>query len=519
MHRTLLASALLFSSGLVAAQAQSTAFTHQGQLRDNGSPASGIYDLRFTIYDALTAGSAVGGPIAKAPTNLTNGLFTVTLDFEAGVFNGADRWLEIGVRTNGSAGAYQALSPRQKLTATPYAVRAANFSGSVSDSQLSGTVARRNANQTFSGANTFNNAGNSFTGTGAGLRSLNASNLASGTVADTRLSVNVAMRTGGNAFVGQQTFMEGNVGIGMTNPIFPLDIFSPSGEARINLTSISGQLGQINRRSDRFEILSTDDITFAPNSGIEAVRVSSNGNVGIGTPDPRARLDVLAQNGSRMLFEQNEGELYIGGKTGGGNASIQLSSTGGYGAWTFYSAGVGRYWVTGVSGIDSWPVQSGNFFIKDNTVGATRLLIDASGNVGIGTTTPVFTLEVNGSAGKPGGGSWSVASDVRLKKKIHPLAGALDKLLALRGVSFEYINPEKIHELSGERMGLIAQEVEKVFPDWVETGPDGYKRVTVRGLESLVVEALRQLRSEKDAEIQELKQRLETLEKHFTNNN
>jgi len=89
-------------------------------------------------------------------------------------------------------------------------------------------------------------------------------------------------------------------------------------------------------------------------------------------------------------------------------------------------------------------------------------------------------------------------------------------------VSFEYIDPEKIHELSGERMGLIAQEVEKVFPDWVETGPNGYKRVTVRGLEALVVEALRQLRAEqesqlaalkreKDTEIQELKQSLSAL--------
>jgi hypothetical protein len=143
--------------------------------------------------------------------------------------------------------------------------------------------------------------------------------------------------------------------------------------------------------------------------------------------------------------------------------------------------------------------------------------------VGIGTTNPAFTLEVNGSAAKPGGGSWSVASDERLKHNIRPLTGVLDRLLALHGVNFEYLDPKKIHELSGERMGLIAQEVEKVFPDWVETGPDGYKRVTVRGLEALVVEGLRELRQEERANLAEeverldrenagLKQRLEKLE-------
>ena len=48
-------------------------------------------------------------------------------------------------------------------------------------------------------------------------------------------------------------------------------------------------------------------------------------------------------------------------------------------------------------------------------------------------------------------------------------------------------------------MGLLAQEVSKVFPDWVETGPDGYKRVTVRGLEALMVEALRELQQKQAA--------------------
>ena len=109
--------------------AQGTGFTYQGRLNDGSSPAAGIYDLRFTIYDALANGALVSGPITNATTGVSNGLFTVALDFGGGVFPGADRWLEIAVRTNG-AGAFATLSPRQKLTATPYAITAGNVAGS-----------------------------------------------------------------------------------------------------------------------------------------------------------------------------------------------------------------------------------------------------------------------------------------------------------------------------------------------------------------------------------------------------
>ena len=98
-------------------------------------------------------------------------------------------------------------------------------------------------------------------------------------------------------------------------------------------------------------------------------------------------------------------------------------------------------------------------------------MIVSGGNVGIGTTSPGFMLEVNGFAGKPGGGSWTNSSDRQLKKNIQDLPGALDDLLSLRGVTFEYIDPAAINELSGPRIGVIAQEVEEVFPDWVAVNP------------------------------------------------
>ena len=122
-------------------------------------------------------------------------------------------------------------------------------------------------------------------------------------------------------------------------------------------------------------------------------------------------------------------------------------------------------------------------FVETGVAGA-RLVLRDGGNAGIGTGAPVFKLEVNGSAGKPGGGSWSVSSDARLKKNVHDLEGALETLFALRGVTFEYRDPAAVHELPGERIGFIAQEVEAVLPDWVEE-VGGYRRLTVRGFEAL----------------------------------
>jgi hypothetical protein len=103
------------------ARAQGTAFTYNGRLSDNGSPANGSYDFQFTVYDAGTNGNIIAGPTTASATGVTNGAFVVTLDFGSGVFTGAGRWLDIGVRPNG-AGSFTPLTPREKFTASPYAI-------------------------------------------------------------------------------------------------------------------------------------------------------------------------------------------------------------------------------------------------------------------------------------------------------------------------------------------------------------------------------------------------------------
>lgn len=145
--------------------AQGTAFTYQGRLDDGASPASGVYDLRFALFNAASAGLAQGSALTNAATAVSNGLFTVTLDF-GNQFPGADRWLELAVRTNGN-GAFTTLMPRQALTPTPYAITAGTVTGTISPGQLP-------ANVITNGASGVNLSG-SFTGNGGGLTNIPAS--------------------------------------------------------------------------------------------------------------------------------------------------------------------------------------------------------------------------------------------------------------------------------------------------------------------------------------------------------
>jgi hypothetical protein len=107
----------IFLALTLSAQAQGTAFTYQGLLTDQFNPANGTYDLTFTLFGVSSGGSAIAGPKTNSATSVSNGIFTVTLDFGAN-FPGGDRWLEIGVRTNG-VNSFLALAPRQQITATP----------------------------------------------------------------------------------------------------------------------------------------------------------------------------------------------------------------------------------------------------------------------------------------------------------------------------------------------------------------------------------------------------------------
>ncbi len=110
-----------------ALQAQTTAFTYQGKLTDAGNPANGNFDLQFKLFDTVTVGTGTqqGAPVTVSNVTVTAGIFTVQLDFGAGVFSGAGRFLEIAVKPT-SGGTFTVLGPRQSITSTPYAIKSAN---------------------------------------------------------------------------------------------------------------------------------------------------------------------------------------------------------------------------------------------------------------------------------------------------------------------------------------------------------------------------------------------------------
>ena len=102
-----------------------TAFTYQGHLYDSNHVANGQYDFQFKLYDAYIDGNQVGIDVKKPDVDVIDGYFGVELDFGGAVFDGRAVWLEIGVRPGeqDDPNVYAALSPRQAVTATPYALQ------------------------------------------------------------------------------------------------------------------------------------------------------------------------------------------------------------------------------------------------------------------------------------------------------------------------------------------------------------------------------------------------------------
>jgi hypothetical protein len=135
-----------------------TAFTYQGRLIDVNVPADGLYDFQFKLYDSpdVNLGTQLGSTIAINALDVIDGYFTVELDFcpplpaECNIFDGDSRWLEIGVQPAGG-GSFTTLSPRQKVTPTPYAIYAQNVGVAPNGCSCNGTV---NYIAKFTGPNT-----------------------------------------------------------------------------------------------------------------------------------------------------------------------------------------------------------------------------------------------------------------------------------------------------------------------------------------------------------------------------
>jgi hypothetical protein len=211
------------------------------------------------------------------------------------------------------------------------------------------------------------------------------------------------------------------------------------------------------------------------------------GNVGIGETDPQRQLHIKG-DGPRVLIEAIAGNPEVNLKTAGdGSADI----------WAVYKH-----------------VTDGDLHFYQN--GDRVTFQKTTGNVAIGATDPAgYRLYVNGTAYATG--SWQ-SSDLRLKTDLLGIDDALGKVLRLRGVSFRWRREENPDRglPDGRHYGLVAQEVEEVLPEVVGKGPGDEKALAYSELIPVLVEAVKELKTESDelrAENQSLRQRLEALER------
>ena len=128
-----------------------TAFTYQGHLKSGGNVVNGACAMAFRLYDDPSGSGLIGGPITTT-VPVTNGLFTVGLDYGSNAFDGNGRWLDIQVACP-PGGSYVPLTPRQPLTPAPYALFASN--ASLLDGQGSSAFVAITGTQTIGGAKTF----------------------------------------------------------------------------------------------------------------------------------------------------------------------------------------------------------------------------------------------------------------------------------------------------------------------------------------------------------------------------
>ncbi len=255
-----------------------TAFTYQGKLAKDAAPYAGTADFVFRLYDDPAAGNQVGADVSLAGITVTDGLFTVDLDFGA-VFNGEAMWLEISVQTPGDAD-YTALAPRQSLAATPYALHALSAPGGGGTSQW---------NDNPNGIDYPNNVGiGGQPGPGiklfvdGGTANLNPLYVANNNVNYAALAVhNFASGGYGLYDLSTRNYVAGKLGIGNLNPTYPLEVNSTLGGG-VRITS-SGYVFDNTRAALYVHGMNGGGIFGAPSGGIYASSVDDRGISGWST--------------------------------------------------------------------------------------------------------------------------------------------------------------------------------------------------------------------------------------------
>ena len=317
--------------------AQGTAFTYQGRLTQGTNVANGTYEMNFSVWDNVSGPGQIGNAVTNRPVAVSNGLFTVALDFGGGIFTGSSRWLEIGVRTNGSTGAYTTLSPRQPLSAAPYAVMAGN-AGNLGGQSSTAFVAK---------------AGDTMTGP----LNLPANGL--------MLAGNQLVASGGKIGIGTTSF-DSLLTVGSSSMRGTLDVVGSSSGTAIPRISLKDSRGSGYQYSIYGGLAGTGSLDiFDDTAGAYRMTIRASGNVGIGTPSPAGALHV-ANGGIAVTGDSSP-------HSGTRGVYLDATDAGGY---------VFAYDYT-------------TFTPKP------LLLQAAGGNVGIGTPSPQAMVEIASGFGNP----------------------------------------------------------------------------------------------------------------------
>lgn len=321
--------------------------------------------------------------------------------------------------------------------------------------------------------------------------------------------------------------VNGFVGIGTTTPIADLDIVSPKRAAAAlrlegDMSSLGGWANYImldapsspadpnhrhfmivNRNASIVGGANRLDIHGVNDDGSSAqsiLTMKHSGAIGIGTQEPKQELHICR-------FDDGAAALRLEGhrlEPGGWVNSIDLYAPSSPAATDKKNFRIINANAQDAGGENRLYVRSSK---DDGSTSKYILTMTHGGNVGIGKSSPAHKLDVAGDIRCV---AIHETSDERFKTNITELSHVLDKVEKLRGVSFEWNDKaESVGARAGQKqIGVVAQEVETVFPELVASTTEGYKSVDYTKLTAVLIEAVKELKTENES----LKIRLETLE-------
>lgn len=402
-----------------AVRAQTTAFTYQGRLTNAGNPANADYDLRFTLFDALVGGTQQGIQ-TRNPVTVSAGVFTVTLDFGPNVFNGEDRYLEIGVRPANSAIAYTVLSPRQAITATPYSMRSLNaasadgLSASCVNCITSGQIQSVDGTQ-ITGAIPVGSVP-----TGSGNYIQNASAGGAGKRAVSQVG---GFDITGDGIIGGNLIVNGGVGVGISNPtpgqLSVLNnnpgISAISGESATapgvygKSTGSRGVFGESEGVAGVYgaNVNGAGVVGTSTNGyGVQGASTSATGLAGVYGTNPTGPGVHGKSTGSRGVFGESEGVAGVWGSNVNG-AGVVGTSINGYGVQgsTANVNGYAAYFTNTGGGHGVYSETPTGRAIWGKSTGSRGVYGESDNNVGVwgfstnGTGVVGSTGNVNGFGG------------------------------------------------------------------------------------------------------------------------